>query len=118
MFGFTFAVQFPPDVAAIHLKATLTVGDGMGDSHKTPDQPTEDLGNSPIHYVATNGLAVWPYTNLPAAAICIQDAVDAASNSDTVLVADGVYDAGGAVVPGYSCMNRVVVAKDIAEISE
>ncbi len=43
----------------------------------------------------------------------IQAAVDLASDGDAVLVTNGVYDMGGAVTPGYSCMNRVVITNDM-----
>ena len=66
---------------------------------------------SPIHYVATNGAAHWPYTNWADAATAVQDAVDAAYSGDTVLVSNGVYDTGGAVTPGYSLMNRVCITR-------
>lgn len=55
----------------------------------------EHLGNSSIHYVSTNGAAIWPYTSWQDAARVIQDAVDAASTNDTVMVTHGVYDVGG-----------------------
>lgn len=43
----------------------------------------------------------------------IQSAVDAAVDGDTVLVTNGTYATGGRITPGYACMNRVVVTKDI-----
>jgi len=66
---------------------------------------------SPIHYVATNGGDVWPYTNWTDAATIIQDAVNTAASNDTVLVSNGVYAAGGASTPGYSLSNRVCVTQ-------
>jgi hypothetical protein len=66
---------------------------------------------SPVHYVSTNSLAVWPYTNWITAARDIQDAVDAAEDSDLVVVNDGIYDTGGAEV--YILSNRVAISKAI-----
>ncbi len=68
---------------------------------------------SPIHYAATNGANVYPYTNWTDAAVVIQDAVDAASSNDTVLVTNGVYDMGGTSIPGYALTNRVVIDKAV-----
>ena len=77
------------------------------------EHPAEHPGLSPVHYAAPDGLAIWPYTNWATAAVNIQDAVDTAGTGDTVLVADGTYDSGGAITPGYSCLNRVVITNDI-----
>jgi hypothetical protein len=54
-----------------------------------------------------------PYTNWTTAATNIQDAVDATTDGDTVLVSDGVYATGARVIPGYSLSNRVVITKNI-----
>ena len=55
-----------------------------------------------------------PFTNWTTAAATIQDAVDAASAGDTVLVTNGVYSVGGKTMPGYPLMtNRVEVGKAI-----
>ena len=43
----------------------------------------------------------------------IQAAVDLASDGMTVLVTNGIYNAGGRVTPGYSLSNRVVITKAI-----
>ncbi|MBN2704793.1 MAG: hypothetical protein JXR23_11350 [Pontiellaceae bacterium] len=71
---------------------------------------------SSTYYVdAGNASPVAPYTSWATAATNIQDAVDVADDTwgSTVLVADGFYTAGGAVTPGFSCMNRVVITNDI-----
>jgi len=75
--------------------------------------PTYPPGVSPVHYVSPDGAHVPPFTTWANAANDIQSAVDASSSNDTILVADGVYDTGGAVTPGYVCMNRVCITKSI-----
>ncbi|MCK4563544.1 MAG: right-handed parallel beta-helix repeat-containing protein, partial [Verrucomicrobia bacterium] len=54
-----------------------------------------------------------PYSSWATAATTIQDAVDASVDGDIVLVADGTYDAGGAVTPGYALNNRVCITQSI-----
>ena len=55
-----------------------------------------------------------PYTSWETAATTIQAAVDAASDGDTVWVADGNYDTGGKVVGSNETTNRLVIDKAIA----
>jgi hypothetical protein len=66
-----------------------------------------------VHYVDVNSTnPTPPYTNWPTAATNIQDAVDAASVRDEVVVADGIYASGSRPDPnGYG--DRVVVDKPL-----
>jgi hypothetical protein len=57
--------------------------------------------------VATNSPAGGPGTAWSNAFHVIQDAVDAASPGDTVLVTNGIYGTGGAPRPGLTHINRI-----------
>ena len=82
---------------------------GVTDSTILTVQPA----SSPIHYVSLSGGHVSPFTSWATAATNIQAAVDVARDGETVLVTNGGYNSGGAVTPGYSLSNRVVIAKPI-----
>ncbi|MBN1674760.1 MAG: hypothetical protein JXR37_27190 [Kiritimatiellae bacterium] len=76
------------------------------------------VASGDVHYVdvaSTNAMA--PYTNWSAAATAIQDAVDAASEGDTVLVNDGAYDGGGKPAHSWALTNRVAIDKPVVVAS-
>jgi len=64
------------------------------------------------HYVDLNSPSPSsPYTSWPTAATTIQDAVDAASAGEDILVTNGLYTAGGKAVGGIT--NRVAIDKAV-----
>lgn len=64
------------------------------------------------HYVSPQGSHLAPYATWTTAATTIQAALDVALDGDTVLVTNGVYDTGGAVVHGRMA-NRIVIPDEV-----
>ena len=70
-------------------------------------------GVSPIHYVSAAGAAIWPYTNWMDAATSIQDAVDAASSNDAVLVTNGTYTSASEITVAKAITVESVNGRDV-----
>ena len=68
---------------------------------------------SDTHYVSPTGGNISPFTSWANAATNIQDAVDIAMPGETIFVTNGVYQYGGALTPGFSQMNRVMIDKAV-----
>jgi hypothetical protein len=67
-----------------------------------------------VLYVDLNSAnPVSPFSSWATAATNIQDAVDAASTGDEVLVTNGIYQSGGRVLPGSLLTNRLVLTNAI-----
>jgi len=81
---------------------------------------TVDMGayespyNLGVHYVSlTSTNPVSPFNGWTIAATNIQDAIDAASAGDSIIVSNGIYQIGGRTVNGYVLTNRVVINKAV-----
>ena len=71
------------------------------------------LASADTFYVSTNSPSDGPGIAWNNAFHTIQGGIDAASSNDVVLVTNGVYNTGARITPGYACLNRVVITKDI-----
>ena len=79
----------------------VTVSNGVGVTAGTTVlvvRTEQIVGDSPEHFVAASGQAVWPYTNWTDAATSLQDAIDAAADGDTIRIGGGAYTAAGIYV--------------------
>jgi hypothetical protein len=105
------ALAFGPN--AITVSGTNVAGAAASDTVTITRDPYAGPG-SPVHYVSLDSpTSAWPYTNWTSAAHTLQDAVDTADTGDTVLVSNGVYNAGSKVTPGGIEPNRVTITRDI-----
>ena len=81
------------------------------------------VGMQPTHYVSvTSATPVYPYLTWPTAATNIQDAIDAATEDNAlVIVSNGVYSTGGRpysdLYGTYNLANRVVIDRPITVMS-
>lgn len=79
---------------------------------------TSQVTQLTIHAVDAAGAnPVPPYSTWATAAMNIQDAIDAASAGDIVLVTNGVYARGGRVSQGTTLTNRITLDKPISMAS-
>ncbi len=74
---------------------------------------TSAVASVVFHYVSTtNSAPQAPYLSWDTSATNLQDAIDVSNPGDVVLVADGVYAAGGRVMSG-DLLNRVALTQPI-----
>jgi len=79
---------------------------------------TSRVAQITVHFVsAGNPGAVPPYTNWQTAADTIQDAIDAATADDLILVTNGIYDRGGKPLYGEDTTNRIGIDRPLLVVS-
>jgi hypothetical protein len=104
-------IPLAPGENQISVQSTNAQRQSFGDWITVVRNPV-DAGDSPIHYVSLSGTAEWPYTNWVTAATCLQNAVDAAVDGDTILVAAGTYKLDDqVVVTNAVCLQSVAGAE-------
>lgn len=67
------------------------------------------------HYVNINNpTPVAPYADWTTAATNIQDAIDASSDGDLIMVTNGIYQSAGETVEGFGVTNAVAIDKSVS----
>jgi hypothetical protein len=79
--------------------------------------PLSSVLRAETRYVSLTGGHIPPYTNWAMAATNIQDAVDACSSDDLVIVTNGAYRTGGRPVFASAHTNRLVVTNGAKVVS-
>jgi Cadherin-like beta sandwich domain len=111
-----FTVRFSPASAGAKT-ATITVNNNDLTNFTYAFTVAGTSYVSQVRYVWTNSPSpAAPYLSWSNAAHTIQDAVDAAVDTDLILVTNGVYDSGGRVVHG-AMTNRVAINKAVRVVS-
>ena len=101
----------PTNVTPVDLAGNLRIVDTIVDmgAYEVQSVPAVDV----VYVDASRPDDTGAGTNWATAKRTIQAGVDAVSTTGTVWVTNGVYDAGGAVTPGYALTNRVCITNAI-----
>jgi len=111
-----FTVRFSPASAGAKI-ATITVNNNDLTNFAYAFTVAGTSYVSQTRYVWTNSPSpAAPYLSWSNAAHTIQDAIDAAADTDLILVTNGVYDTGSRVVHG-AMTNRVAINKAVRVVS-
>lgn len=109
---YSIAATSPPNTRAVRVVMGFG-GDVSAGGFKWDDA---SLTSAPItsstYYVSLSGSHASPFNSWATAATNIQTAINAADVGDTVMVTDGVYNVGGAVVYG-AMTNRIAITNAI-----